>query len=84
LTMKDCAHFKLHPEPYLKALELGGCSAEECLVVEDSPRGLAAAVAAGIRCVVIPSRFTRGGCFEGAYKMLTSVRDLPGLLDGKD
>lgn len=84
LTMKDCAHFKPHPEPYLKALEIGGCLPEECLVIEDSPRGLAAAMAAGIRCVVIPSPFTRGGCFDGAYKMLTSVRDLPGLLDDAD
>lgn len=84
LTMKDCMHFKPHPEPYLRALDLSGCSPQECLVIEDSPRGLAAALAASIRCIVIPSPFTRSGRFGGAYKMLTSVRELPGLLDETD
>lgn len=80
LTMKDCTHFKPHPEPYLKALDLAGRSPQECLVVEDSPRGLAAAVAAGIRCVVIPSKFTSSGNFAGAYKILDSVKELPAIL----
>ncbi|MDD4240919.1 MAG: HAD family phosphatase [Smithellaceae bacterium] len=81
LTMKDCTHFKPHPEPYLKALALCGCAPEECLVIEDSPRGLASAVGAGIRCVVIPSRFTGASPFAGAYKILKSVRELPAALE---
>lgn len=80
LTMKDCTRFKPHPEPYLKALELSGCRSEECLVVEDSPRGLASAVGAGIRCVVIPSKFTRSSRFAGACKILNSVKELPAVL----
>jgi HAD superfamily hydrolase (TIGR01509 family) len=80
LTMKDCTHFKPHPEPYLKAIELAGCPPEECLVIEDSPRGLASAVAAGIRCVVIPSKFTRGNPFTGAYKILNNVKELQAVL----
>ncbi len=83
LTMKDCTHFKPHPEPYLKALEISGFLPRECLVIEDSPRGLAAAVGAGIRCIVIPSKFTRGTGFAGACKILTSIRELPAvLMDG--
>jgi HAD superfamily hydrolase (TIGR01509 family) len=81
LTMKDCTHFKPHPEPYLKAIELAGCPPEECLVIEDSPRGLASAVAAGIRCVAIPSKFTRGNPFTGAYKILNGVKELPTVLE---
>ncbi len=80
LTMKDCAHFKPHPEPYLKAIELSGFPPEECLVIEDSPRGLAAALAAGLRCIVIPSKFTNGNNFAGAYKILQSIRELPQVL----
>ena len=80
LTMKDCPHTKPHPEPYLKALELSGFQPRECLVVEDSPRGLAAAVSAGIRCIVIPSKYTRSNNFAGAYKILNSVKELPGVL----
>lgn len=80
LTMKDCAHLKPHPEPYLKAIELSGFSPEDCLVIEDSPRGLAAAIGAGIRCIVIPSKFTSGNNFAGAYKILNSIKELPALL----
>ena len=81
LTMKDCAHFKPHPEPYLKALALCGCAPEECLVIEDSPRGLASAVCAGIRAIVIPSQFTRGSAFPGAWRILKSVKELPAALE---
>lgn len=80
LTMKDCPNTKPHPEPYLKAVELSGFSAEECLVIEDSPRGLASAVNAGIRCIVVPSKFTRGHDFKGAYKILSDIQDLPSAL----
>ena len=80
LTMKDCKNFKPHPEPYLRALELSGFEAAQCLVIEDSPRGLAAAVNAGIRCIVIPSKFTQGNRFAGAYKILNSIKELPAVL----
>ena len=80
LTMRDCVHTKPHPEPYLKALELAGFQPQECLVIEDSPRGLAAAMIAGIRCIVIPSKFTRGNNFAGAYKILNNIKELPSAL----
>jgi HAD superfamily hydrolase (TIGR01509 family) len=80
LTLKDCQHVKPHPEPYLKALALSGFAPEECLVIEDSPRGLAAALGAGIRCMVIPSKFTQKNHFAGAYKILNSVKELPAAL----
>ena len=84
LTMKDCSHTKPHPEPYLKAIERSGFAPEECLVIEDSPRGLAAAMSAGIRCIVIPSNFTSGNHFAGAYKILKSIKELPAVLvDGR-
>jgi HAD superfamily hydrolase (TIGR01509 family) len=80
LTLQDCTRFKPHPEPYLKAVSQSGFPPEDCLVIEDSPRGLASAVAAGLRCVVIPSRFTRRCSFVGAYAILESIKDLPSLL----
>jgi len=39
----------------------GGVPPGECLVLEDAPAGAAAAVAAGMRCVVVPSLPTTGG-----------------------
>ena len=46
------------------------------LVIEDSERGLMAAKAAGLRCIVVPSEFTRGSNFAGAYKVLESLTAL--------
>jgi beta-phosphoglucomutase-like phosphatase (HAD superfamily) len=35
-----------------------------------------AATAAGLQCIVVPSEFTRGSNFAGAYKVLESLTDL--------
>lgn len=40
-------------EPFLKAAEMLGLSAEECIVAEDSANGVRSAHNAGIRCVYI-------------------------------
>lgn len=80
LTLKDCPHTKPHPGPYLKAIALSGYPPEECLVIEDSPRGLASATSAGLRCIIIPSKFTRGRNFPGACRVLAGIKDLPAAL----
>jgi HAD superfamily hydrolase (TIGR01509 family) len=76
LTAGDYTHSKPHPEPYLLAVERSGCRQEECLVIEDSERGLTAAKEAGLRCIVVPSEFTCGSNFAGAYKVLESLSEL--------
>jgi HAD superfamily hydrolase (TIGR01509 family) len=45
---------KPHPEPYLKACRLLGVDPAACVVVEDSPTGVASAVAAGCTVLVVP------------------------------
>lgn len=45
---------KPHPEPYLQAAELLGVPIESCLIVEDSPTGVASALASGGISVAIP------------------------------
>lgn len=82
LTREDYTHSKPHPEPYLAALERSGLRADECLVVEDSERGLTAAVSAGLRCVVIPGELTGECDFSPAHRILGSVRELPTVLAG--
>ncbi|MET9634270.1 HAD family phosphatase [Lentzea sp. NPDC006480] len=42
------------PEPYLKAARLLGVEAARCVAIEDSPTGVAAAVAAGCIVLVVP------------------------------
>jgi HAD superfamily hydrolase (TIGR01509 family) len=80
LAREDYVQSKPHPEPYLTALKQLNLPATECVVVEDSARGLQSALAAGLRCVVIPNRFTRGSSFEGAIAVLDDIRAVPGLL----
>ncbi len=80
LTRESYEHSKPHPEPYLLALERAGVRADDAVVVEDSERGLAAAKAAGIDCVVIPRGLTAGGDFQGALVVLDSITALPGII----
>jgi beta-phosphoglucomutase-like phosphatase (HAD superfamily) len=54
ITADDVSRTKPDPEGYLLALErLGGVAAAEVLVVEDTPVGVEAARAAGMRCVAL-------------------------------
>ena len=80
LTNRDYARSKPHPEPYQTALAQAGCVAHQAIAIEDSERGLAAARAAGLRCIVIPRGLTRGGDFSGAYRVVDDVAEVSVLL----
>ena len=84
LTREDYALSKPDPEPYRLAMKRSGCRPAECLVVEDSERGLRAAVAAGIRCIVVPNDLTRDGEFAGAWRILRSCREIPHEIEQLD
>ena len=81
LVREDYGESKPNPEPYLEAMRRNGLTAAECLVVEDSDRGLRAALADGVRCAAIPQGMTRGFDFRGAWRVLESIREVPGLVD---
>ena len=80
LTTGDFPRVKPHPDPYLMAIERSGASPDECIAIEDSERGLAAATRAGIRCIVIPTPMTRGGAFDAACRLVDSIADIPAAL----
>lgn len=84
LTREDYVLSKPDPEPYRLAMERSGFLPEECLVVEDSERGLRAALAAGIRCIVVPNDLTQGAAFAGAWRILPSCRVIPGEIERLD
>ncbi len=63
------------PDIYLMALEKLGLPARACLAFEDSPNGLKAALAAGLRTVVTPSVFTTGADFSGAFALVSHLGD---------
>ena len=52
--------------------------------MEDSERGLRAALAAGIRCIVVPNDLTQGATFAGAWRILPSCRVIPGEIERLD
>ena len=81
LTHESYANSKPSPEPYLLGLERLGVAAADALVVEDSPRGLQAATAAGIRCIVVRNALTRGHDFPGAYRVVDSMPALLAEID---
>ena len=76
LTAETYERSKPAPDPYLLGVARIGCPAEACLVIEDSPRGLAAAQAAGLRCIVLRSHLTRGHDFSGALRVVDSIAEL--------
>lgn len=51
ISGEDFPKSKPHPAIFLKAVELSGMDASECIVIEDSTNGIKAAKAAGIFCV---------------------------------
>jgi len=80
LASGDYARAKPAPDPYLEALRRFGATASEALVVEDSERGLRAAVAAGIDCVVVANAFVRGQDLSAATYRIDTLGELPDLL----
>jgi HAD superfamily hydrolase (TIGR01509 family) len=83
LTVEDYARCKPHPDPYLAGLERFGARRADALVIEDSARGLAAARAAGVDCLIIQNPFTASQDFRGAWQVVDSVRRVPELLAGR-
>jgi HAD superfamily hydrolase (TIGR01509 family) len=55
VTAGDVTRTKPDPEPYLTAAGLLGVEPVRCVVLEDSPNGVAAATAAGCAVVAVPS-----------------------------
>ena len=73
---EDYQRDKLVPDAFLRAVVLLGVEARECVAIEDSWKGLAAARAARIPCIVVPNDYTRAAPFEGACLRLESMESL--------
>ncbi|HUG54294.1 MAG TPA: HAD family hydrolase [Vicinamibacteria bacterium] len=63
------------PDLFLLAASLLGVAPEACLVFEDSPNGIRAARAAGMRCVAVPNPVTCTLPMAGADLVLPSLAD---------
>jgi len=72
----DLKQSKPHPEIFIKAAEFTGFSKQECLVIEDSTNGIAAASAAGIFCVGYKSPHSHGQNYAKANMVITNFKDI--------
>jgi HAD superfamily hydrolase (TIGR01509 family) len=69
------------PDLFLHAASRISTPPEQCIVVEDSPFGIAAAKAAGMSALGFAAA-TPAARLDGANAVLTAMEDLPGLISG--
>jgi HAD superfamily hydrolase (TIGR01509 family) len=82
-TRDHVERVKPEPDLFLLAASRLGVDPASCVVFEDSPNGVRAARAAGMRCVAVPNGVTRGLSFDSPDLVVESLADhaLPRLLD---
>ena len=80
LTREDVQQPKPDPEIYLLAARKLEVSPQECLVLEDSPNGVRAGVAAGMNVVAVATPFTIAGLHSSAVLEHPWVVHDPGSL----
>ena len=68
---------KPHPDLFLHAAASMGVSAAGCVVVEDTPSGVTAAVAAGMRVHGYAADGDEAALRAAGAEILWSLRDLP-------
>ena len=81
LCAEDYGRHTPDPEPYETAARRLGVDPGVCIAVEDSERGVSAAVAAGMRCVAVPGWLAAEGDYGAAWRVLETIRHLPSLLE---
>lgn len=75
----EVARGKPAPDLFLHAARRMGVAPGACAVVEDSPRGVEAGVAAGMRVFGYAAR-TPAASLSGASRVFSEMRELPALL----
>ncbi len=73
-------HPKPDPEVYLTASARLGVPPEECMVIEDSPPGIQAALAAGMYAIAVATPFTCAGLHTGSLEHQWVVHEPEELL----
>jgi len=81
LAQGDYVNHKPDPEPYLMAAARAGVRPSECLVIEDTERGLIAATRAGMHCAVVPRGLSAFGNFAAATRVLERADHVLALID---
>lgn len=78
VAVEDVERSKPAPDCYLKALNIMQLSAQQAIAIEDTEHGLAAAVAAGLDCVAIPTAQSAGHDFTTAVAQYEDLSEWTG------
>jgi beta-phosphoglucomutase-like phosphatase (HAD superfamily) len=73
VTREDVKKTKPAPDLYLAVLEQLGVEPHHALALEDSPNGAAAALTAGMHCIVVPNDVTRSLAFPERVHRFASL-----------
>jgi HAD superfamily hydrolase (TIGR01509 family) len=73
VTRADVARGKPAPDIFLEAARLLGVDPAACVVLEDSPHGCTAALAAGMRVIACPSAVTAHCAFPDGIERVRSL-----------
>jgi len=76
ITAQDVKNKKPHPEGFLLASEGMGIDPSNVVVIEDAEKGVIAAKEAGMKCVAIPTAYTKENDFSRVDVVLDDVRKL--------
>ncbi len=79
-SAESVARGKPHPDLFLHAAAAMGASPPECVVVEDTPSGVMAAVAAGMRVFGYTADSDRGALRRAGAQALDALDELPALV----
>ncbi len=73
---EDIDHHKPAPDVYLKAAEAINVLPENCIVVEDAPNGITAAINAGMKSIGICSNYVQAKELSNAELVVNSLSDV--------
>jgi len=76
VTLENVARPKPDPEAFFKAAQLLNTPAAQCIVIEDALKGITAAKAANMLCVVVPTALSRSEDLQVADLVVESLEQL--------
>ena len=82
VAREDYRGAKPEPDAFLVAAEKLGLTPTQCVVIEDTYKGVMAAFHAGMTCIAVPNEYTQHNDFSHASLVLHSLKELtPEVID---
>lgn len=76
VARQDYRQAKPQPDAFTTAAAKLHLPPDRCVVIEDTYKGVTAAVGAGIRCIAVPNEYTLHNDFSRASLVLSSLKEL--------